>query len=140
VANLAALRAELDADPLTRGYAGMTDAQAADSLNTEDRSLGTVTTQDLFQAVDWDEWAANYATMDAAKLAYWGHLLTQDSIDVSATQVQRALINNTVGIFTNAAFPLTRAAIVALPRAISRAVELNLGRVLVGTVTEARAL
>jgi len=33
------LRGEIDADPLTRGYAGMTDAQVASSLNAADRTL-----------------------------------------------------------------------------------------------------
>jgi len=35
--NYTALTSELTVDPLTRGYAGMTDQQAADSLNAVDR-------------------------------------------------------------------------------------------------------
>ena len=34
----AILRSEIQSDPLTRGYAGMTDIQVADSLNTVDRT------------------------------------------------------------------------------------------------------
>ena len=42
MADLVALKIELDADPLVRGYSGMTDQQAADSLNTVNRSIPAV--------------------------------------------------------------------------------------------------
>lgn len=43
-----AIRDELDADPLTRGYAGMTDIQVADSMNAIDRPapIGTTKVRD----------------------------------------------------------------------------------------------
>ena len=44
--DLVALKSELDDDPLGRGYAGMTDQQASDSLNTMDRP-GPVDVQEL---------------------------------------------------------------------------------------------
>lgn len=37
MANLTALKTEIDTDPLTRGYAGMTDAQVAADINTVNR-------------------------------------------------------------------------------------------------------
>ena len=39
MADIAGIKAEIDADPLGRGYAGMTDQQVADDLNTAYREL-----------------------------------------------------------------------------------------------------
>ena len=54
-----ALRAELNDDPLARGYSGMTNAQVVTSLNTVDRTRNrSVATgkevKDMIQTADWD--------------------------------------------------------------------------------------
>lgn len=50
------LRAELLTDPLARGYAGMTDQVAADSLNSADRnSWRVVSSAEVFEALDPSE-------------------------------------------------------------------------------------
>lgn len=41
MANLVALKSELDTDPLTRGYSGMSDQEAADDLNAAYRLEGS---------------------------------------------------------------------------------------------------
>lgn len=63
---------ELNNDPLGRGYAGMTDAQATDSLNVRDRPTegGPVTHNELWVELivesEWDDLKTNNAaTADA---------------------------------------------------------------------------
>ena len=61
------LRTELNDDILGRGYSGMTDEAAANSLNdTIDRSLNraTMTASEVFNAVD----AAEFAGLDGEQL------------------------------------------------------------------------
>ena len=52
--NLAGLKAEIVTDPLTRGYAGMSNEAIADSLNTADRlaSIKDVSLGDLNREID----------------------------------------------------------------------------------------
>ena len=62
MADLIAVRAELDNDPHARGYLTMTDQEAADSMNLAD--IGTVKdlTADAFMEIagaDWPSSAAN---------------------------------------------------------------------------------
>ena len=53
MANYAALKTELMSDPLARGYAGMTHQQAADSLNTANRTQdrSRMESTEVFQAI-----------------------------------------------------------------------------------------
>lgn len=53
------LKTEIDTDPLTRGYAGMTDQQVADSLNAVNRTRNRASmtgkeVKDRIDTVDWD--------------------------------------------------------------------------------------
>ena len=54
MADLVALKAELDTDPLVRGYAGMTDAQAATDLNLVNRP-NVVDINEIFKFMAIDE-------------------------------------------------------------------------------------
>ncbi len=55
----AAIQTEINDDPLTRNYAGMTDDEIVVSLNTQDRDFWvTLTSAEIFQAVDLTELAA----------------------------------------------------------------------------------
>lgn len=71
MADLVALKAELDSDPLGRGYAGMTDAQAASSLNDVlDRvppGNPTFDASEVFQRIDQTEFNA-LSNADEAKV------------------------------------------------------------------------
>ena len=68
--NLEKLKDEIASDPLTRGYAGMTDQQVADSINAANRTLKEATTSG--QLLTWAGSASRYmklknASEDAAK-------------------------------------------------------------------------
>jgi len=58
--DLIALKAELDADPLARGYAAMSDAQASASLNTLDRqkARALMSTDEILQSIVFSEFKA----------------------------------------------------------------------------------
>jgi hypothetical protein len=51
---------EINTDPLSRGYAGMTDHQVADDINTEYRTvtIPEVSPTEIYQAIDPPEWVA----------------------------------------------------------------------------------
>ena len=79
-----ALRAELNDDPLGRGYSGMTDQQCVDSLNTVDRTRNrtTMTGAEVKKAFELDattrgEWAALSADAKSHILA----LCSRDDLD-----------------------------------------------------------
>lgn len=129
--SLDALKAEIDGDPLTRGYAGMTDQQVADDLNTVYRTLNkaSVTGDEIFNAIV----PAQYAALtDAQKQIVMG-FCGRDSVDPFAA--------NNVAFFTDLFSGQTITNLNTLRvEAVSRAAELNLGRVFAGTVGQARAL
>ena len=117
----AKLKVELTVDPLARGYAGMSDTQAADSLNALNRTVNvaSVTGQDIFEAVVPGEYAA--LTADQKSLLH--ALIGMGTIKVNATNTKAALL----AMF--GAGTTTRANLVALQKTpCSRATELDLGR------------
>ena len=59
-AQLQILKDEIENDPLTRGYSGMTDAQIADDLNSEyrERNFDRLDASTVFNAVDKAEYNA----------------------------------------------------------------------------------
>jgi hypothetical protein len=131
--DLIKLRTELISDPLTRGYASMTDAQAAESLNTANRA----STRTLV-----DTWEILEATVPAEYTPLSSALKTQYQLYVSAGRIDVSRAN------TRAAFALmfgagtvTRTNLLALSAGplVSRAVELELGVVAPGDVQCARA-
>ncbi len=118
------LRRELFDDPLTIGYAGMTDAQALASITdvgTRNKpNRDTLTSADIYNVIVRSE----YQALSPAEKAELGIILgLGDSIDVSATSKARAAL---AGMF--AAGSDTRPALLALITGLrqSRAVELGI--------------
>jgi hypothetical protein len=133
----AALRTELTTDPVTLGYAGLTDTLAAAKLNATDTSRTATRTavpvQEVFNAIDDGAWPTA-GSLSESKLRT---VLGMPQVDASNT--------NTRGIL-GAVFPAsgataaTRTRLLALStQTVSRAVELGLGPVLTSDVTKARA-
>ena len=128
--DITALKAEIDADPLARGYSGMDDAAVAVSLNAVNRTTNKATMEatEVMQAID----SAEFAALSAAdKQTVWDvlHIGTINPFGIEAT------------LFTSA-FGGGSATITALASLrkndVSRAGELGLGSVRAGNVEEAR--
>lgn len=143
MANLQAIRDEIDTDPLTRGYAGMSDLAVADSMNTVNIA-STVDTSPAsllgaIKAPAWPQGGANADTRadEQAARDYVIALCSLDAVPLTEVEVQTKLTGVTNGIFSGA----TKTSIEALwATTISRAQELKLGKVREGTVAQARAL
>ncbi len=143
------LSQELRDDPPTAGYASMTDAEAAESLNMANRVVVTPTFcswRSLLAALGPESTAAIKAKIEAAAQADAGLALALDmlgeygeggGLDMGHPNT-RAVIDQLA-----AAEVLTAAEAVAIKslgeRTVSRAQELGLGRVKVGHVHKARA-
>ena len=125
-----ALKAELTADPLSRGYSGMSDSAAAADLNTvyRTRPKDTMTGSEILQAINKTEFTALTA---ANKQLVWDllHLGTLNPFGVEAA------------LFVDA-FGGGSATIAALAAArvddVSRGEELGLGTVYPGDIENAR--
>lgn len=92
----AILRSEIQSDPLTRGYAGMTDIQVADSLNTVDRTRNrsVITGKEVKERIDVGEWATRTDAQKQIILA----LCNRDDLDpfgIDATIFQDAMAGAT---------------------------------------------
>jgi len=128
-----ALKTELDTDPLTRGYSGMTDQEAADDLNVVYRTLpvDTVSGSDIFNNTDDVE----YGALTAEEQNRWVNMCGVETVDV-ASGVAKSLEAELFGPGTD-----TRTNLAALKmRDVSRGVELGLGEVKAGNVEEVRRL
>ena len=131
---MSALRDELINDPLGRGYSGLSDQAAADDLNDTTtgitRAVDFVGGGDILNATDDVE----YDALTATKKDQWLSLCGVEQIDTSGG-VAKSLEADFFGAGTT-----TRTSLSALRTlAISRAQELNLGRVREGTVAGARS-
>jgi hypothetical protein len=131
--DIPALKAEIDADPLTRGYAGMSDSALATSLNTANRDNWiSLSSSQIFETIDIPEFQA----LNAANKARIDRLLgLGDGIQTAPGSQARSEL---VTVFGGGS--VTIAALAALankPR--SRARELGLEVIKVGHVQEARA-
>ena len=118
----AILKPELSLDPLVRNYAGMTDQQAADSLNALNRTLDveTLPTSDIFEAIV----LADYTALTAAQKTTLQIILSLGTVKVKGSNTRAALLS----IF--GAGTATRANLAALQvQLVSRAAELGLPRV-----------
>lgn len=119
MADISKLADELANDPLARGYAGMTDQQAADDLNSlyRERDKQSLTGDELFQQTDPSE----YASLTDTKKSHWLAFTGKDVVDPFAT-------NNVE--FVKSLFPQGTTTLTNLANArkesISRAQELNL--------------
>jgi len=125
------LRTELTSDPLGRGYSAMTDVDAAADLNTvyrvRDRTL--IPTYEIFEALT----AGDLTTL----LADNRFSVVMGMAEVSVEGVNtRAILADVFSVATTA----TKQRLKALEtEPVSRAQELDLGRVLPGHVGMARA-
>ncbi len=139
------LRAELSDDPLGVGYAGMTNLQVAQAINTESR----IEYMDVEVAVLERYLAAEGALLPIRDAAASGHVVARefvaliDSINVDAFDVRhpRAMAGLDRLVTDGLLSQTQRDAIVALSeRAISRAAELGIGTVTADDVMRARSL
>lgn len=126
------LKTEVDIDPLGRGYAGMTDQQLVDSLNTSDRSRNrtSMTGDEVFQALD------SQATWDGLTDAQRSNFLAfcaRETIDPFGA----ANVSLVVSIFGTPSATLTNLNN-ARTELVSRANELGIGFVTVGDVQYVR--
>jgi hypothetical protein len=127
----AALKAELTADPLGRGYASMGDQEIADSMNalTRTRNRASMSGSEVINSVV----ATEYAALTAAnKQLLWDlvHLGQLNPFGVEATLMVSVF---GAGSQTIAALAAKRV------ETVSRAQELGLERVSVGYIGKARA-
>jgi len=131
--NYAALKREIETDPLGRGYAGMTDQQIADSLNVANRTVVVPTVVGalgimrlvgpMMGAGILDKLEASAAS--DSRLKWFLRELTVNGIDLG-NLITRAAIDELVvaGVLTQTeAYRLKSAA----ERAVTRAEELGLG-------------
>lgn len=129
--NLSTLSAELTNDPLSRSYAGMTDQEAANSLNAVDREVdvNTVPGRYVWEAVVPAEY--NALTSDQ-KTTLWG-IINMGDVYVKGSNTRLALGS----MFSPGD---TRDALIALQiEDMSRARELGLGFIFAGHIQNARA-
>lgn len=127
------LKTELTTDPLGRGYSGMTDAQAADSLNVADRAFDrtSLSGSEIYNALVPSE----FQSLTAAQKEFVRDVFSLgDAIDVSTGTNARTVLLSAFGAGTTTRINL--GALVASTR--SRADELGLSRVREGTVADAR--
>jgi len=128
------LRTELLTDPLARGYAGMTDTQAASSLNTANRTVEreSLERREMFNAPVASEYNALAADKkDNVKLV----LSLGGAIDVRTGTNARAVMLDAFGAGTQTRTNIGN----IVNQTVSRGVELKIGFVKVGHVKDARA-
>lgn len=125
------LKDELTADPLGRDYAGMTDTEAADDLNTEyrTRNRASMSASEVLNAVDLTEYDA---LTDTEKIALW-RLLAISQLNPFGVEAQIM-----VQVFGGTSQTISALQQIRVMN-ISRGVELGLGHVKVGHVQEARS-
>jgi hypothetical protein len=127
----AVLIQELEADPLARGYASMTNEQIAESLNAETRTRNRerMDPTEIINAIVLSEWTAVPA---AKQQTIWNllHMGALNPFGIDATLFVDAFGANSATIRALAERRVT---------AISRAEELGLPVVAVGHIPEARA-
>lgn len=124
------LATELAADPLSRGYAGMTDRGAADDLNTEyrEQNRDTTSASEVLNAANPTEYAA---LSDTKKDAFWG-LLSIGQLNPFGVEAQ--IMVQLFGAGSNTISTLQQIRV----ESVTRGAELGLGHVKVGHVQEAR--
>ena len=134
MARLDDIKAELDVDPLGRGYAGMTAVEAANNMNVEDRSVlkSSIPGHELFAQTD----SAEYLALTADKKTEWLGLCGLDSVIPTNSSPAVPIVED---IFGNPS--ATRTALIAYrSHLVSRGVEINVGLVREQHVIDARNL
>ena len=130
MADIAKLRAELTADPLGRGYAGMTDVAVAADLNTVycERNKSLLTATEVLNAIVLAEFNA---LTDAVQRRIW------DVIHIG--EINPFGVEEKLFIAAFGAGSVTIANLAEIRKeAVSRAVELGIGFVYPGHVQNAR--
>ena len=89
--DLVALKAEIDTDPLTRGYAGMTDVQVSDDINTVYRPAPMII-EELLKFLLLDNTHQTDGT-DTQDRAIWTRMKDVDALAVTPT----AAVSNPCG-------------------------------------------
>jgi len=127
------LKIEIATDPLTRGYAGMTDQQLVDSLNAVNRTRNrtSMTGDEMFAPTDAAEWQ----NLSAANQLLWVSFCGRSEFDPFGG----ANVAFVTDLFSAGSATLTALA-AARVETISRAQELGLRRVKLGHVFNARKL
>lgn len=125
-----ALNTELTADPLTRGYSGMSDEAAADDLNTacRERNRPTMTGSEVLNAIDIAEFSALSAEIQRR---IW------DVIHIGEINPFGVEAQLFIGAFGTESTTIASLQILR-KEAISRGTELGLGVIRAGHVEEAR--
>lgn len=129
-----AIRDELDTDPLVRGYAGMTNQQASDSLNAVDqvRIRSSISGSEIFKATNSTEFDA----LTDAQRAEWLRLCAIDEINPSNATPAAAIVARLFGGGST-----TIGNLAALRNeTVSRATVIGVGTVNIGDVENARSL
>lgn len=128
------LKAEIDGDPLVRGYAGMTNQQIADDINTAYRdNWRPISSSQLFEAIDSTEFVA---LSDANKSRVDRLLGLGENIQTAPGSKSRAEL---VAVFGGGSQTAANLLPIANPGQ-TRGQELGIGFVRVGQVAEAKAL
>jgi hypothetical protein len=129
----AILEAELVDDPLGRGYAAMTDADTAASLNAADRARlrTSMSGDEVRHQTDTTEFAA----LSDAKKSQWLAFCGGTTIDPT-NAVDIAFVQYVFGSGSATVANLNA----ARQETVSRAVELGLGVLAPGDITRARAI
>lgn len=127
-----ALKAELDSDPLTRGYAGMTDQQVADDLNTvyRTRNRAVMSGKEVKDRIDTTEWSGRTDAQKQIVLA----LCNRDDLDPFGIDAQ--IFQDEMAGATNTIAALNSYRV----ENISRGEELGFGAVALYDVESARSI
>ena len=129
--DIAALKSEIDSDPLARGYSAMSDEAVAADLNTvyRTRNKSSLTGDEMFQATDGSEFTALTEHKEVSWLSFCG----RNSVDpFGSANVAFAQYIFGGGSTTVSNLNSLRT------ESVSRASELGLGSVRPGDVTQAR--
>lgn len=138
MADIQALKTEVTTDPLARGYAGMTEQQVADSLNTVNRTRikASLTGDEVFNAADPAELAALAKGLPDAREQFLMFLTicARESVNPAGNATTRLIRE----IFGAGSTTLSNLGTLR-NEAVSRGVEIGFGTVGGGDVTEARS-
>ena len=132
MADINKIKSEIDADPLGRGYAGMTDAQVADSGNVADREVNktSLSATEVLNTVVVAEY--NALTTDN-KTLFWNVLAIGD---LNPFGIEAALLTSIFGSGSETIIALAA----KRKHLVTRWAELGVGTVYEGTISQARAL
>lgn len=126
------LRDEIDTDPLTRGYSGMTNLEIADDINLEIRSIprDTMSSSEVFNSIDSGEFDVLSAD-DQQEVWNILHLGELNPFGLEATRF--------IAIFGGGSNTITTLA-ASRNMSVSRGTEIGIGHVREGDVEKAKAL